>query len=224
MRTSNKRIEELNKQKLLWMIIAMLLLIVCIKQYTLLDDNQDAFKRMEVTAEQAQHQIKNHQNEIDRLQKLVVSYENQVSVANEEVRELSTSAKEDPNNYYNGYTYEEVWILEHLVESEATGGSEWHKLIIANVVLNRVSNQDFPNTVIDVAFQHRQFSVVYDTRMFKVDITNETKNAVRRAIDGEDNSQGALYFMNPVASDAQNVPWFSTKDYLFALEGHNFYK
>ena len=237
MRASNKRIDELNKQKFLWMIIALMLLLVCVKQYTALDDSQDAFKRMEVTVEQAQHQIENHQNEIDRLQQLVVSYENeletinsQLSISQESERDLSTQSKKSNR----GFTHAEIYALEKMVEAEATGGTEWHMLVVANVLLNRYESQYFPNEIFPMLYQYGikdngkivfQFSPIGDNRYFYCTPSQSAKNAVSRALAGEDNSQGALYFMNPDLSNPDNVTWFDKNlEYLFYLEGHKFYK
>ena len=117
-------------------------------------------------------------------------------------------------------------MLCRIVEAEATGKDIEAKLMVANVVLNRVGSSQFPNTIEGVIFQHRgsvyQFSPVSDGRYYSVTITDGTREAVNRAMAGEDNSQGALYFVSPTYG---NTAWFDRNlNFLFYYGGHNFYK
>lgn len=116
-------------------------------------------------------------------------------------------------------------ILERIVEAEATGEGYKGKLLVANVVLNRVKSKKFPSTVKGVVFAHRQFSPVWDGRYYSVTVTKETKAAVDAALNGKDPSKGALYFMERSAANPSNVTWFDralTK--LFRYGCHEFFK
>ncbi len=83
-----------------------------------------------------------------------------------------------------------------IVEAEATGGDIKSKILVANVVINRVKRADFPNTVTEVIFQGNgeQFQPVMDGRFYTVTVTESTVEAVDRALYGEDYSQGATFF------------------------------
>ncbi|HIU67361.1 MAG TPA: cell wall hydrolase, partial [Candidatus Caccomorpha excrementavium] len=50
-------------------------------------------------------------------------------------------------------TQEEVEILQRIVEAEATGQDVKGKILVANVVLNRVMSDGFPDTIEEVVFQ-----------------------------------------------------------------------
>ena len=93
-------------------------------------------------------------------------------------------------------TQSEYENLLRIVEAEAGGEDKKGKMLVANVVLNRVENEDFPDTVTEVIFQSEngttQFSPISDGRFYTVKISQETKEAVDAALRGEDNSQGAL--------------------------------
>ena len=71
--------------------------------------------------------------------------------------------------------------------------------MVANVIINRVQNDAFPDTVTEVIFQREngvsQFSPIRDGRFYQVSISDETVEAVEAALYGQDESQGALYFM-----------------------------
>ena len=140
--------------------------------------------------------------------------------------ELKSIPKQWRGSQENFQTSAEIHlILEKIVEAEATGFGEEHKLVVANVILNRVNSPKFPNTVEQVVFQNRQFSPISDGRYYTVKVTQSTKNAVRRALNGEDNSQDSLYFMNPNASSSKNVKWFRNNlKYVKTIDCHEFYK
>ena len=118
--------------------------------------------------------------------------------------------------------------LLKIVEAEAGGEDENGKLLVANVVLNRVKSGIFPDTVTEVVYQREfgvcQFSPVSDGRINRVKVSEETKRAVDRAVYGEDISQGALYFVARKAVAADKMQWFDNHlTWLFAYGGHEFF-
>lgn len=124
---------------------------------------------------------------------------------------------------------EDYNVLLRIVEAEASGEGEDGKLLVANVILNRVNSKKFPNTVADVVFQSSggktQFAPTRDGRFYSVKISQETVNAVERAIYGEDISGGALYFVASHKAAADKVSWFRNKlTYICTYGGHEFYR
>ena len=120
-------------------------------------------------------------------------------------------------------------ILERIVEAEAGGENRKGKILVANVILNRVRHKEFPNTIKGVVFAHKgsryQFSPIADGRYYKVHVSGDTKKAVSQALQGVDGSKGALYFMERRAADSSNVTWFDTAlTKLFRYGCHEFYK
>ena len=120
-------------------------------------------------------------------------------------------------------------ILMRIVEAEATGEDITGKMLVANVVLNRVNNSSFPDTVEGVVFQRNgsvyQFSPIKDGRYYKVEISDETKKAVKRVLNGEDKSEGALYFMSRSMAKASSLTWFDRSlTRVFKHGTHEFYK
>lgn len=128
----------------------------------------------------------------------------------------------------NQMTDRDYNALLHIVEAEATGEGILGKMIVARVVLNRVDNPNFPNTIYDVVWEKNngvpQFSPTTDGRISSLDITKDTREAVNRVINGEDYSQGALFFSARDQADQNAMVWFDgelTK--LFTHGGHEFY-
>ncbi len=118
--------------------------------------------------------------------------------------------------------------LLRIVEAEAGGEDEDGKLLVANVVLNRVNNDMFPDTVTAVVMQKEQgvaqFSPTVDGRFQNITVSEETYEAVKRALYGEDISQGALYFCARNKVDAGKMRWFDQKlTRLFSYGNHEFF-
>ncbi len=119
--------------------------------------------------------------------------------------------------------------LLRIVEAEAGGEDQNGKLLVANVVLNRVNSEIFPDTVLEVVMQREQgiaqFSPTVDGRYQSVKISDDTQKAVERALYGEDISQGALYFCAREKADSDNLQWFDRKlTRLFAYGNHEFFQ
>lgn len=123
---------------------------------------------------------------------------------------------------------EDYQVLLRIVEAEAGGEDIEGKMLVAGVVLNRVENEDFPDTVKEVVFQREngtaQFSPVYSGRYDRVSISEETKEAVERVLGGEDITGGALYFAARKYADSNKMRWFDEHlTYLFSHGGHEFF-
>lgn len=123
---------------------------------------------------------------------------------------------------------EEYNTLLRIVEAEATGEDMQGKMLIANVIMNRVRDERFPGTIEEVVWQQiggsAQFQPTIDGRIYSVEVTADTIEAVDRVLAGEDYSQGALYFMARMASEDNSVGWFDNNlMLLFEHGGHEYY-
>ena len=135
--------------------------------------------------------------------------------------------EEDPQaaEAFTDYTESDYNVLLRIVQAEAGGCDMKGKILVANVILNRVGSDEFPDTITDVVYEKRQFSPVSNGSINRCKVEQETVEAVDRALAGEDYSEGALFFMNRRASSGSNVRWFDTHlDYLFQHGGHEFFK
>ena len=130
--------------------------------------------------------------------------------------------------YVIDITKEDYENMLRIVEAEAGCEDRTGKILVANVILNRVNDEAFPDTVTEVIFQKEkgrcQFSPVSDGRFYTVQVSEETIEAVNAALYGEDCSEGALYFMARKYADKDRAAWFDrnlTK--LFTYGGHEFF-
>ena len=149
------------------------------------------------------------------------------SGAAETAEEAAEEAAAETGRIYE-VSEEDYDALLRLVEAEASGEDIKGKLLVANVVLNRVKSGAFPDTIKEVIYQRQngraQFSPVATGKIDRVAVSEETVEAVERALCGEDESAGALYFVAPAYADAGNHQWFRDNlTLLFSYEGHEFY-
>lgn len=136
------------------------------------------------------------------------------------------SREEAPTVYYEeigvNVADDEIEILERIVQAEAGGSGYDGMLAVANVVLNRVKSDRFPNTVTDVVFANRQFTPISDGRYYTVKVSDTAKQVVEDALNGARLiGEDALYFCTPTAN---GKGWFERAlrkiDY---IAPHNFY-
>lgn len=126
---------------------------------------------------------------------------------------------------------EEVVTLMRLVEAEAPAEDIYGKILVANVVLNRVNSEKMANTVTGVIYEkidgNTQFSPTAISWYWNsIVVTDSTREAVARCLSGEDYSDGALYFYawerNP--NKHKTSEWMRELECLFTHGGHRFFR
>lgn len=125
-------------------------------------------------------------------------------------------------------TEEDKEVLLRIVEAEATCEDIKGRMLVANVILNRVVSKKFPDSIAEVVFQNNgvtyQFAPIKDGRYWTVEVSDETREAVERVLAGEDYSQGALYFAARRLANKDAMSWFDTSlKYLFRHGCHEFF-
>ncbi len=113
---------------------------------------------------------------------------------------------------------EEYEMLCKIVTTEAMTEDVEGQMLIANVVMNRVESDIFPDTVEEVILSPGQFDPVTTGAFASTEPTDEAREAVIRALSGEDASQGALYFQKSAATT------WGDYEFLFRHGNHSFYK
>lgn len=87
-------------------------------------------------------------------------------------------------------------LLAQLVCGEARGEPYEGKVAVAAVILNRVDDKRFPNSVPGVVYQPLAFESVANGEIYR-GTTRECIQAARDALNGWDPSYGSLFFFNP---------------------------
>ncbi len=130
------------------------------------------------------------------------------------------------SEYILTFSEEDYKVLCTIVEAEAGDQDEKGKILVANVILNRVKNSKFPDNITDVVFQKSKKTYQFSPtrpggRYHWVTPTENTIECVERALKGEDYSEGAIYFAMKTSKNS----WFNRcLDFLFKHGDHYFYK
>jgi len=121
------------------------------------------------------------------------------------------------------YTSDELYWLSKIVSAEAKGEINTGKVAVANVILNRVESDEFPNTIYGVIFDNKygvQFTPTADGSIYNTP-TSDSVIAAKRALLGEDVSRECLYFLNP--QTATNSWIVKNRKFYKTIGNHDFY-
>ncbi|ADL12633.1 cell wall hydrolase [Acetohalobium arabaticum] len=134
----------------------------------------------------------------------------------------STEAKNSyaANTVPNYISDKEFDLLSRLVQAEALGESFEGKVAVAAVVLNRVEDSKFPNTISKVIYQPLAFEPVMNGRIYHP-ANNESIKAVEAALNGWDPTNNSLYFYNP-AKVYSPYNWIWSRSITTRIDNHVF--
>lgn len=111
-------------------------------------------------------------------------------------------------------------LLSRLVYAEARGEPYKGQVAVAAVVLNRVSNPNFPNTISGVIYQSGAFDVVSDGQI-NLTPNSTAKKAAQDALNGWDPTSGCIYYFNP---DTATSKWIWSRPQVLQIGKHIFCK
>ena len=148
-------------------------------------------------------------------------YSNVIDV-NYETKASSIQSKttKQQNKEVINITNEELLLLSKLVTGEARGESYEGQVAVAAVVINRVKDPRFPNTIRDVIYQKNAFSVVKDGSI-NMQPTESAYTAAQEALYGSDPTNRAIYFWNP---DIATCKWIKKLNPYMRIGNHVFAK
>ncbi len=114
----------------------------------------------------------------------------------------------------------DVNLLSRIIYGEGRGEPYRGQVAIGAVILNRVKNSSFPNTIAGVIYQKGAFDAVSDGQI-NMSPDETAKKAAQDAINGWDPSYGAIYYFNP--STATNK-WIWSRPLTVVIGKHRFCK
>lgn len=111
-------------------------------------------------------------------------------------------------------------LIARFVHAEARGEPYTGQVAVAAVILNRVRDSRFPNTVSGVVYQPGAFTCVSDGQInLAPDATS--KKAAQDAINGWDPSYGSVYYFNPATATSK---WIWSRPMVVTIGSHRFCK
>ncbi|MCP8616284.1 LysM peptidoglycan-binding domain-containing protein [Salirhabdus salicampi] len=118
---------------------------------------------------------------------------------------------------------EDIEWLAKMIYSEARGESLEGQIAVGAVIMNRVESPLFPNTVKEVLFEQSngvyQFTPAKTGSINTANPNGQNMEAAMRAANGEDPTNGSLYFYNP---DKTNSQWLKSRTVSTVIGNHTF--
>ena len=122
------------------------------------------------------------------------------------------------------YQSDEVFWLARIITAEARGESLLGQIAVGNVIMNRVASRQYPSTIYGVIFDRKwgvQFSPVLDGSIYNTPTYTATL-AAQICLEGVKLSEDAMFFLNPVTAESNWI--VRSREYLYSIGGHDFYK
>lgn len=116
----------------------------------------------------------------------------------------------------------DVQLLARAINGEARGEPYEGQVAVGAVILNRVKNSSFPNTIAGVIYESGAFTAVSDGQI-NVPIAEDSTvyKAAEDAINGWDPTNGAIYYFNP---DTATNAWIWSRPLTITIGKHRFCK
>jgi len=112
------------------------------------------------------------------------------------------------NTSSSNYNSNDRYLLAKVIYAEARGESYTGQVAIGAVVLNRVEDSRFPNTISGVIYQPWAFTAVNDGQI-NLEPNQKAYQAADDALNGWDPTYGCVYYYNPQTATSKWI--FSTK-------------
>ena len=125
--------------------------------------------------------------------------------------------------FFNAKEYNnisDVQLLARAINGEARGEPYEGQVAVGAVILNRVRDSRFPNTIAGVIYQPGAFTAVSDGQInVPIDENSTVVKAARDALNGWDPTDGAVYYFNP--NTATNK-WIWSRPLIKTIGKHRF--
>mgnify|MGYP000757521964 FL=1 len=128
------------------------------------------------------------------------------------------------NSSVISYTDEEFDMLCYVLQGEVGNCSEQSKIAVANVIINRVKTGRFGSSISDVLTAPNQFTAINGYYSGRNKPTQNTIDCAKRALNGEDNSNGAVYYYAPQYCGGSTASWFESLTFCMELDGQRYFK
>lgn len=95
-------------------------------------------------------------------------------------------------------------LLAKIIQVEVGYESYQSQLAVGSVIMNRVNDKRFPNTIREVIYQRGQFPAAHNGLLDKSKPDDSVLRAAKAVLNGENNVKGALYFYNPKVTKSKS--------------------
>ena len=111
-----------------------------------------------------------------------------------------------------------VELLARLINGEARGEPYIGQVAVGAVIMNRVKDPSFPNTIAGVIYQPWAFTAVNDGQI-NLEPDQTAYQAADDALNGWDPTYGSVYYYNPATATSK---WIWSTTYVTQIGNHIF--
>ncbi|MCI9016227.1 MAG: spore cortex-lytic enzyme SleB [Clostridia bacterium] len=116
----------------------------------------------------------------------------------------------------------EVQLIARAINGEARGEPYEGQVAVGAVILNRVKNPSFPNTIAGVIYEKGAFTAVADGQInVPIKEGSTVIKAAQDALNGWDPTNGCIYYFNP---DTATNKWIWSRPLVKKIGKHRFCK
>lgn len=120
----------------------------------------------------------------------------------------------------NSNNTSDVQLLARAINGEARGEPYEGQVAVGAVILNRVKDSKFPNTIAGVIYQSGAFTAVADGQInVPIAESSTVVKAARDALNGWDPTDGAIYYFNPATATNK---WIWSRPLIKTIGKHRF--
>jgi N-acetylmuramoyl-L-alanine amidase len=112
----------------------------------------------------------------------------------------------------------DLYLLAKCIHAEARGEPYVGKVAVGAVILNRVADPDFPNTIYGVIYQPWAFTAVHDGQI-NLEPEAASYQAATDALNGWDPTYGCIYYYNPATASSS---WIFSRQTVTTIGKHVF--
>ena len=123
-------------------------------------------------------------------------------------------------SYASSVSASESQLMARAINGEARGEPYEGQVAVGAVILNRVNNPQFPNTITAVIYQAGAFTAVDDGQIdVPIAEGSTVYQAAQDALNGWDPTGGAIYYFNPATATNQ---WIWSRPLIKTIGKHRF--
>ena len=132
------------------------------------------------------------------------------------------------HNYKQNISYaatshtSDIQLMARAINGEARGEPYEGQVAVGAVILNRVKDSRFPNTISGVIYQSGAFTAVADGQInTPIEEGSTVYKAAQDAMNGWDPTGGCVYYFNP---DTATNSWIWSRPHVITIGKHRFCK
>lgn len=122
----------------------------------------------------------------------------------------------------SGSSSSDLQLMARAINGEARGEPYEGQVAVGAVILNRVKNSQFPNTIAGVIYEKGAFTAVADGQInVPIKEGSTVLKAAQDALNGWDPTNGCIYYFNP---DTATNKWIWSRPLVKMIGKHRFCK